>query len=127
MDFRPAKAGISEHETPKTGKESSFEKIAKIDFGPAVSFARESEHGIWSGFDAAANEAGKMHAKEGKFGVGYGIDEVADEELAVGTDLVVFAAERNDFGRRFAARGAHDAVGIQPGATDDELCLEIAG
>jgi len=73
------------------------------------------------------NEASEVNAEEGEFRVGDRIDEVADEELAIGSDLVVLAAKGNDFGGRFSTRSADDTIGMEASAADDEFCLKIAG
>lgn len=77
--FVPDHGGVAAEEIPEAGEGEGFGGFAGVDVGFAVAFAGEGEDGIWSGFDAAVDEAGEVHAKEGKGGVGDGVDEVADE------------------------------------------------
>ena len=42
-------------------------------------------------------------------------------------DLEIFAAKRNDFGRRLLPRRPHEPVGVKPAARDDKFRAKIAG
>ena len=60
-----------------------------------------------------------MHTQEGEAGIGHWIDEAANESLALGRQLVVFAAERHDAQPMGAAHHAGDRVALQPSAIDE--------
>ena len=59
-----------------------------------------------------------MHAEEGQLGVGDGIDEPADEVLALGPERVVLPPEGEDLEVQRDAHQPRDAVGVEPGAVD---------
>ena len=52
---------------------------------------------------------------------------MAHQKLPVLFDLIILAAERNDFRRRLLSRRAHQPVGVQAAASDDKLRLEVTG
>ena len=96
-----------------------------MDIGFSVAFAGEGEDGVRTGFDAAVDEAGEVDAKEGKGGVGHGVDEVADEVARFGGELVILATEGNDpdVVSRVGERG--DAVAKKAGAIDEVGTFEF--
>ena len=68
-----------------------------------------------------------MDAEERKLRIGHRINQIADEKLALFLDLKIFAAKRNDFGRRFLSRRLHEPVGMKSAAGHNEFRAEISG
>ena len=126
-DFLPAHGLMLGHEAPEAGEGEGVEEVAGVEVLFAVAFAGPGEDGVRPGLDAAVDEAGEVDAEEGEAGVGDGVDEVADEGVALGAELVVFAAKGDDFdGAGFAGEGG-DAVGVEAGAVDEVIGVDISG
>src|SRR5207249_3972826 len=104
----------------------SLQQVAGIDLRPTISFPGESQHRIRPRLDPAVNQTCEVDAQERKLRVGHRIDEVADEELPLGTNFVIFAAKGNDFGRWPPPRSADQPIRVKPAAGDDKFGAEIA-
>ena len=114
--FVVAHAPVAPGEFPEAWPGEGVGEVAWVDVAPAVAFAGEGEDGVGPGFDAAVVHAGEVDAEEGKFGVGHGVDEVADEVALGGGELEVFAAEGEDAQVEFGLGLAGEAVGVESGA-----------
>ena len=95
-DFIPTHAAMPGKETPEARIAEGIGEVAEIDVLFAVPFPRTCKHCVRSGLHAAVDEAGEVNAEEGKVEVGDGVDEMANEALALRTELIIFAPEGND-------------------------------
>ena len=93
-------------------------KSPQIEIGAFVALALEGEHGVRPGVDAALNPAREVHAKKGKFRIGHGIDESADQVLSLGNQIVVFSAKGHDPDFRLLSCHPADAITVQSGTID---------
>ncbi len=117
---------VADEEAPETGKRERVPQVRDRDVRPAVAFAGEGEDRVGAGLDAAVDKAGEVDAEEREGGVGDGVNEMIDEELAGGFEEIVFAAEGDDAGvAAFPGEGG-DAVAVEAGAVDEEIGLVLA-
>jgi hypothetical protein len=93
----------------------------------AISFARERQHRIRPGFNAAPDSAGEMDAQEREARIGYRVNQIAHQELAFGPDQVIFAAKRHDANRARLTRELGDAIRVQPGAGNQKIAGRFSG
>ena len=126
FDFLPAHACVTRQKVPQSRIGNSVEEVAWIDIRLAVTFAREGEHSVRTCFDTAVNQTREVHAEEGKLRIGHGVDQVANERLAVRLDLVILAAKWNN--ANFAAQTGQfaDAITVKACAVDQELSFEVS-
>src|SRR5579859_3647525 len=68
--FEPYGGRITAQETPETSIGKRIEKVARVEVRFAITFARCSQDGVWTRFDSAVNEPGKVDAKEGEPRIG---------------------------------------------------------
>ena len=68
-----------------------------------------------------------MDAQERELRVGHRVDQGVAEVFRLRLEAVVFAAERDDSGRRLRAAQRGHPVGVQPGAVDHVRRDKIAG
>jgi tRNA-modifying protein YgfZ len=100
------------------------EQLQGITCGKArslITFALEGEDGVGAGLDAAMDHAREMDAEERETRIGHGINQVADQRAAVGDQLVVFAAERDDLQPGLDAAQASDTIRLQAATVDQIL------
>ncbi len=116
-----ADAPVARGESPEAGVGEGFGEVADVDGRVFVAFAGKSEDGVRAALDHAAHAAREVDAEERVLRVGDGIDEHFHEVLGCGSEGVEFAAEGDDFGGRFGAAEAGDAVAVEAGAVDDLL------
>ena len=93
----------------------------KVDVTQTVAFAGKGEHGIGSGFDAAADHASEVDAKEWEGWIGHGVDQVTAEMTRFGAEFVVFAPERHDADLAALTGEFADPVAVQSGGVDEPL------
>jgi len=87
---------IFHHKAPEAAVGEGVAQVAEVDVGFAVAFTGEGEDGIRASFNTSMNKTGEMDAEEGELGVGHGVNEVADEVMAVGFELKIFTTEGDD-------------------------------
>ena len=56
--------GYLPQETPEAAVGQRVEQVAGVEIGLAVALARERQHGVRPGFDAAVNQPREVHAQE---------------------------------------------------------------
>ena len=104
---------------PETGEGDRGGQVAQADVGVTVAFTCEGQDGVGAGVDSAGDAAGEVHSEERKAGIGHGVDQGAHQGGALGHEVIVFAAERDDHYVRGVTGHAGDAVAEQAGAVDE--------
>ena len=125
--FVPRHRGVAAEEIPEAGEGENFCGFAGVDVGFAVAFAGEGKNGVRASFDPPLDKAGKVDAKERKFRLRHGVDEVSDEMTRFGGELVILAAEGDDANVGFRAGEGGDAVAEKAGAVYEMAAFEFPG
>ena len=61
-----------------------------------VALAGESKNRVGSGFDSAFRHAGEVNSQKRKSWVRHWVNQIANQKLSFGRDLIILAAKRND-------------------------------
>lgn len=126
MHFADARFPELEGHLPEGRVGEGLEEVTGVDLSPGIAMATEGENGVGSGFDAAGDHAGKMDAEEREGGVWDGVNEIPAEGPSLGSESVVFAAERDDLKIGLEAAHSGDAIGLESAAVDESLGGEVA-
>ena len=86
---------LSRHR-PEAPKRSGFPKISEIDLGVTIALAGERENCVGSGFDSAFRHPGEVNSQKRESWVWHWVNQIANQKLSFGRDLIILAAKRND-------------------------------
>jgi len=124
--LRNPRAPVLARHLPEAGPAGDLERVAHVEARARVALAREGEHGVGAGLDAALDATGEVHAEEGERRVGNRVDEVSHEVSPFRREHPVLAAERDD--RHVDRHPGHPRHPVAPEARagDEDARLEVA-
>ena len=93
-------------------------KVGQVEIGAPITLPFERQNGIRTSIDTTLDAPSEMHPKEGKFWVGYGIDESAYEVLSFANEVIIFATKWHDPDFGLLPCQAADAITMQSGTID---------
>ena len=72
LHFLPAHALVFAHEAPQAAERERVEQVARVEIRFAIALAREGEHGVRTGLDAAIDCDPRVVQRLGRSGIGRG-------------------------------------------------------
>src|SRR4030095_1009640 len=126
MHLRKASFPVLRRHSPEADETRAIEQIARRYLTAAIDFSPNCQHGVWPGFDGAADGAREVNAEERETRIGHRINEVLDQAPTLRNQLVVFAAERNNSYTGISAAQVGDAITLQSTAVDQVSGAEFA-
>ena len=123
----PAGAAVFPEKSPQSGKGKRVGQIGEVDIVFGVTFARERQHRVRSGFDAARDPAREMDTEKREARVGNRVDQVAHQELTFRPDQIILASKGHDPHRALLSGELRHAIRVQPGAGHQKIAGRFAG
>src|SRR5262245_20282967 len=126
MHLRKASFPVLRRHSPEADETRAIEQIARRYLPAPIAFSPKRQHGVWPGFDGAADGAREVNAEEREPRIGHRINEVLYEVSTLRNQLVVFAAERNNSYTGIGAAQLGDTVTLQSATVDQVSGAEFA-
>src|SRR5262249_5750806 len=112
-EFEPSHRWIAAKESPKARVAQRVPQIPQVEIGLAVAFTREGQDCVGTCFDAAVNQAREVHAQKRELRIRDRVDQMPHQVLPLGTDLIIFAAKRDDTQIAALARKLGHTIAMQ--------------